>query len=196
MSARVGAVILAGGRSSRFGRDKLAEPIDGRPMLEHVIERVRGMAADVIVVAAADATLRPGAVVDADIVRDERPYDGPLAGLSVGLRAVDPGVEHVIVVGGDMPTLVPAVLRRLILALDGHEAAVLADAERPRPLPLAIRRSVGSAAVERLLADGERRLRAILETLDVEVIPPQTWRADDPTGESLRDVDTPGDLPG
>jgi len=32
--------------------------------------------------------------------------------------------------------------------------------------------------------------------LDVEVIPYETWREDDPAGESLRDVDVPGDLPG
>jgi hypothetical protein len=32
--------------------------------------------------------------------------------------------------------------------------------------------------------------------LDVEVIPYETWLVDDPAGESLRDVDVPGDLPG
>ncbi|MGH2474787.1 MAG: NTP transferase domain-containing protein, partial [Candidatus Limnocylindrales bacterium] len=31
---RIGAIVLAGGRSSRFGRDKLAEPMDGRPLLD------------------------------------------------------------------------------------------------------------------------------------------------------------------
>jgi molybdenum cofactor guanylyltransferase len=192
MSERVAAIVLAGGRSSRFGRDKLAEPIRGRPMLDHVIDRVRGVASEIVVVTAADATVD---VRDAEIVHDAHPFDGPLAGLGVGLRAVDDGVERVIVVGGDMPTLVPAVLRRLIAALDAAEAAVLADAERPRPLPLAVRRAVAGEAVDRLLLDGERRLRALLEALDVAVIPPETWRDDDPTGESLRDVDTPDDLP-
>ena len=49
---RVSAVILAGGRSSRFGRDKLAEPIDGRTLLRHVIDAVRPLATETIVVAA------------------------------------------------------------------------------------------------------------------------------------------------
>jgi hypothetical protein len=50
---------------------------------------------------------------------------------------------------------------------------------------------------ERLLAGGERRLRALLAQLDsVVAIDPATWRADDPTGETLRDVDVPSDLPG
>jgi molybdenum cofactor guanylyltransferase len=194
MTERVTALILAGGRSSRFGRDKLAEPIGGRPMLDHVVERVREVASDIIVIAAAGTT--PDVPGDVEIIRDDMPFEGPLAGLGEGLRAVDPGVERVIVVGGDMPTVVPAVLARLIGALDRREAAVLADEARARPLPLAIRREVGSAAVGDLVDAGERRLRALLERLDVEVIPYETWLEDDPAGESLRDVDVPDDLPG
>jgi molybdenum cofactor guanylyltransferase len=194
MTERVTALILAGGRSSRFGRDKLAEPIAGRPMLDHVVERVRAVTSDIVVVTAAAMT--PDVPPDVVIVRDDRPFEGPLAGLRIGLRAVDPGVERVIVVGGDMPTIVPAVLDRLIAALDRREAAVLADEDRPRPLPLAVRRAAASTAVDRLLDTGERRLRALLEHLDVEVIAHGVWRDDDSTGESLRDVDVPEDLPG
>ena len=95
-----------------------------------------------------------------------------------------------------MPTVVPAVLARLSVTLDRREAAVLADDARARPLPLAVRREAGSVAVDSLLDGGERRLRALLERLDVEVIPSETWLEDDPTGESLRDVDVPDDLPG
>jgi molybdopterin-guanine dinucleotide biosynthesis protein A len=103
-------------------------------------------------------------------------------------------VERVIVVGGDMPTIVPAVLERLLASLDRRQAAVLAD-ERARPLPLAVRRSAASEAADRLLEDGERRLRALLERLDVEVLQEERWRQDDPDGETLRDVDVPDDLP-
>ena len=194
MTERVTALILAGGRSSRFGRDKLAEPIDGRTMLDHVVDRVRDVATDVVVVTATGASIDLPS--DVEVVHDDRPFEGPLAGLGVGLRAVDSGVERVIVVGGDMPTVVPAVLARLVAALDRREAAMLADDTRERPLPMALRRSVASPSVDRLLDDGERRLRALLQHLDVEVIPYETWLVDDPAGESLRDVDVPGDLPG
>ena len=132
---RVGAIVLAGGRSSRFGRDKLAEPVDGRPMLDLAIDAVRGLTSDVIVVVAPDDARDVPA--DVRVVRDARPFDGPLAGLATGLAAVDPATEWVLVVGGDMPALVPAVLARLLDALDGHEVAVLADDAGPRPLPIA-----------------------------------------------------------
>ena len=193
MTERVAAIILAGGRSSRFGRDKLAEPIGGRPMLDHVIDRLRPIATDIVVAASvADA---PDTPADVPIARDDRPYEGPLAGLATGLRSLDPGLERVLVVGGDMPTLVTPVLARLVAALGRREAAVLADRDGPRPLPMAVRRGPAASAADRLLETGERRLRALLGELDVDVIPPATWQLDDPSGETLRDVDVPGDLP-
>ena len=193
MTERIAAIVLAGGRSSRFGRDKLAEPIDGRPMLDHVIDAVRSLATDISVVATTDAP--PTVPADVTLVHDARAFEGPLAGLATGLAALDPAVERVVVVGGDMPTLVPAVMRRLIDGLDRHEAAVLADDEGPRPLPMVVRLSAAGPAVERLVDGGERRLRALLGDLDVQVIPAEIWRTDDPTGATLRDVDVPDDLP-
>ena len=140
MSERVAAIVLAGGRSSRFGRDKLVEPIDGRQLLDHAIDAVGAVATEIVVVGPSDgvSVARP----EVTVVRDELPFEGPLAGLAVGLHSLDPAVERVLVVGGDMPTLVPAVLDLLVAALDRHEASVLADDDRPRPLPMAIRRSV------------------------------------------------------
>ena len=193
-SERVAAIVLAGGRSSRFGRDKLAEPIDGRPMLDHAIDAVRAIATEIIVVVARDGT--PVLPPDVTVAHDARAYEGPLAGLATGLAGLEPAVERIVVVGGDMPTLVPAVLRRMIDRLEGHDLVVLADDVGPRPLPMALRRSRGSPAVERLLGSGERRLRALLSDLDVVVLEPASWRADDPSGQTLRDVDVPGDLPG
>jgi molybdenum cofactor guanylyltransferase len=192
---RVGAIVLAGGRSSRFGRDKLAEPIGGRPMLERAIAAVSTVATDVVVVAAPDGA--PTVPSGVTVARDRQAYGGPLAGMATGLAALDPEVDHVIVIGGDMPNLVPAVLERLLGLVDRADAVILEDDAGPRPLPIAARRSIVQPAVDRLLATGERRLRALLADLDVVVaIHPAIWRADDPSGETLKDVDTPGDLPG
>ena len=186
------AVILAGGRSSRFGRDKLAEPIDGRPLLEHAIARVRLLAAEVIVVAAPGVELP---VPDGTrVVHDAAPFEGPLAGAMVGLEAA--GQEIVIVVGGDMPTLVGAVLEAMVAELDDPAIAsvVLAHGGRPRPLPLVVRRAAALGAGRALIDDGERRLRALIETLATRVIPENLWLRLDPVAATIRDIDTPGDL--
>ena len=104
----VSAIVLAGGRSARFGRDKLAVSIDGRPLLHHAAEAVAAVATDIIVIAPPDVAPLP---VGVRLVHDEAPFEGPLAGLTGLLAAREP---LVVVVGGDMPSLEPAVLALLI----------------------------------------------------------------------------------
>ena len=193
MTDRVGAIVLAGGRSSRFGRDKLTEPVDGRPLLDHAIAAVQAVATDIVVVAAPDANpVVPGGV---HVAHDPVAFEGPLAGLAAGFAALDPAVDRVVVVAGDMPSLMPAVLQRLLDAVaSGSDAAILGlDGDTP-PVPLALRRRRAQAAVGALLDAGERRLRAVSQVLGAEVIPASTWRLDDPTAKTLRDIDTPGDV--
>jgi len=200
---RVTAVILAGGRSSRFGRDKLAEPVEGRSLLEHAIDAVRPFATQILVVGApaeagagwsawpgSDPSLPP----DASLVHDAVAYEGPLVGLVAGLQAARETL--VVVVGGDMPTLVASVIEALLSQLDDPEidVAVLHHEGRARPLPMAIRRVAGLAAAERLVEGGERRLRALSDALVTRVIAEPAWRLLDPDGLTIRDVDTPTDL--
>ena len=193
MTRRLGAVILAGGRSSRFGRDKLAEPIDGRPLLDHAIEAVRPLVSEIIVVAAPDATLvMPDGV---RLVHDPVAFEGPLAGLLAGLDASNEPV--VLVIGGDMPSILGPVVDSMVeaLASPSVDVVVLEHDGRPRPLPMILRRDAGLAAAARLYATGERRLRAITEVLATHAIPEPTWRLLDPDGRTVRDIDTPADLP-
>jgi molybdopterin-guanine dinucleotide biosynthesis protein A len=189
---RVTAIVLAGGRSSRFGRDKLAEPIDGRPLLDHAIEAVRPHATEILVVGAPGAT--PNLPTSATLVHDPVAFEGPLAGLRAGLHAATEPV--VLVVGGDMPSLVGAVIESMLAALEmpGIDAVVLEHDGRARPLPLVLRREPGLEAADRLYGDGERRLRALPEALATRSIPESTWRAADPDARTLRDIDTPADL--
>ena len=191
-SHTVTAVILAGGRSSRFGRDKLAEPVDGRALLLHAIDGVAQLATEILVVAApgASPTLPPNVT----LIHDPVAFEGPLAGLLAGLGAATAPV--VLVIGGDMPTVVAAVLESMLRELDepGVDAVALEDEDRARPLPLVLRRAPALAAADRLFRDGERRLRALPEALTLRAIPEAAWRTLDPEGRTLRDVDTPADL--
>ncbi len=193
MTERIGAIVLAGGRSSRFGRDKLAEVIDGRPLLVHAISAVRSIATDIVVVAAPHASLDvPDGV---RLAHDPVAFEGPLAGLAAGLVALDPTAERVIVVAGDMPTLVPAVLLRLLdVVASGADGATLGRDGETSVLPMALRRRRAQAEVAELLEHGERRLRALAKALDAEVVPESAWRLDDPTAATLRDIDTSEDL--
>jgi molybdopterin-guanine dinucleotide biosynthesis protein A len=188
---RVTAIILAGGRSSRFGRDKLAEPMDGRPLLDHAIDAVRPFVGAILVVVEPDAA--PVLPSGTTLIHDPAPFEGPLAGLLAGLNgAVDP---IVLATGGDMPSLVPAVIESMVAALGaGVDAVVLEHEGRARPLPIILRREPAAAAASHLYADGERRLRALTEVVATRVIREATWRVLDPDAVTLRDIDAPADL--
>jgi molybdenum cofactor guanylyltransferase len=194
---RVVAVVLAGGRSRRFGSDKLAASVEGRPVLDRAIEAVAAVADEVVVVVAPgdDRPLPPGS----RRVEDPAPFEGPLVGLAAGLGAEprDPTTtaDVALVVGGDMPALRPAVLRLLIAVVrEGAAGAVLHDGTTGRPLPAAYRLETAAAATRRLLDTGERRLRALPHALDATVIAVGDWRRLDPDAATLLDVDSPADL--
>jgi len=191
--AEVGAIVLAGGRSSRFGRDKLAEPLRGRTLLRHAIECVAPFAAEVIVVVAPDAA--PSVPPGVRLVHDPARFEGPLAGLLAGLEAAHGPV--ILVTAGDMPELQPDVIEALLAAFQrrGTEAAVLQQAGRSRPLPMAIKRDPARREAARLIEAGERRLGALIDVLATTAIPEAAWRAHDRDGRSVRDIDTPEDLP-
>ncbi len=190
--AGTSVVVLAGGRSSRFGRDKLAEPLDGRPLLHHAIDAVRPIAAEIIVVAAPGAN--PAVPPEVTLVHDAVAFEGPLAGLLRGLAATRS--PTVLVVGGDMPALSVAVLGSMVALLteSDADAVVLEDGGRGRPLPMALRREPGFTTASSLLVVGERRLRALTDALSAAVLAEAAWRALDPDGDTLRDIDTEADL--
>jgi len=190
----IAGIVLAGGGSTRFGSDKLLVPYRGSPLLHRAIARVGEVSDDVIVVmspAAAEPAMPPGARV----VRDSSEGEGPLAGLHAGLLAAVRS-DLAVVAAGDMPDLQPPVLRAMLLALqEGRgDAAALATAVGPSPLPIVLRTWPGADAVHTLLHAGRRRLGDVLDVLETTVIDEATWTAMDPGRRTLFDVDRPEDL--
>lgn len=191
----VTAIVLAGGRASRFGSAKLAARLDGRSLLDHAIEAVGAVATETIVVVAPDGAAPPPRH-GVRTVRDPEAFGGPLVGLAAGLESTTGDLA--IVVGGDMPRLRTAVLEAMLVKLqatdDGQTAVVLEQVGGPRPLPLAIVVEPARGAVAATLAAGQRSLWALLDRLDVYAIPAEVWRFLDPFGETLIDIDRPEDL--
>ena len=193
MSAIAG-IVLAGGRSSRFGSDKLTALFDGIPLLHHAIAHVAAVSDDVIVVMSPSAD-GEGLPAGARLVHDSSEGEGPLAGLHAGLlSAVRSDVA--LVVAGDMPDVSVDVLRELLLFLEGgqSDAVALGTELGPSPVPIVLRTWPAADAVHTLLHAGRRRLGDVLDVLDTVVIDETTWTAKDPDRRSLFDVDEPSDL--
>lgn len=186
--------MLAGGRSTRFGADKLAADYRGLPLLHHAILALGAVCDDVVVVLAPGEeprNLPPGA----RITHDPTEGEGPLAGLHQGLLSAV-RADAVVVAGGDMPELHPAVLIEMLRVLDeaSADAVALADGGRPRPLPCVLRTWPAADMTHTLLHAGRRRLRDVLDALRTAVIDEETWTALDPGRQTVFDVDEPGDL--
>ena len=170
------AVVLAGGRSLRYGADKVAVLLD--PCLSTL-----PAGWPVVCVGPSRPTLRPVAWT-----RESPPYAGPLAGLAAGV-AVEPNAAAYVVVGADMPRAGLAAEALLAAAADG--AAVLVDGAGVRqPLASAwsgplLRDALAALAAGAPLAG--RPLRALLEAFPAEAVVEvaDSWGA-------AHDVDTPG----
>ena len=161
-------------------------------MLERAVAALRDVCDEVVVVLPPEGGPRPPAGVR--VARDAAPDEGPLAGLHAGLAVA--AREVALVVGGDMPDLQIPVLDAMLRELrgSGADAVALLDDGRVRPLPCAVRVAPARGSAGALLGGGRRRLRELLDALTVRAIEETTWRALDPPGATLLDVDVQEDL--
>jgi molybdenum cofactor guanylyltransferase len=196
---RATGLVLAGGRASRFGTDKLAVEVEGQPLLHRAVLALGGSCLEVIVAISATgaAPALPNVSVPVRLVRDGLPDAGPLAGLVAGLEAASEAL--VLAVAGDMPSLSEELLTGLLeramppIASAG-QAVVLADGDGWRPLPCVMVRDAALPLARELLLTNERSLRGLLRALEPDVIAQATWRRWDPDGDWRRDIDEPADL--
>jgi FdhD protein len=197
----VSGAVLAGGRSRRMGSDKRGLPVGGVPLLARAVAAVRAVADDVQIVVGSDDDLAALAALVAGLPgpplrwqRDLRPDQGPLAGIETALTHAPH--DLVLVLAGDHPQAVPAVLRELVGLLRSHPAATAAvlDGERgPQPLVAAYRRTA-LPTVRMLLDAGERRATLLVDHLVTVALERSRWRALDPSGTTVVDLDTPEDV--
>ena len=148
---------MAGGQSRRMGGgDKCLRPLDGKPILEHVIDRVRPQVAPLLLNANGDPERFAGfgLPVVADAVGD---FAGPLAGVLTGLEwAAEraPGCTWLASFATDAPFLPEDLVARLLAAVEaeGADMACAASDGRDHPVfglwPLRLRGDLRRAMVE------------------------------------------------
>lgn len=180
------ALIVAGGRSTRFGdEDKALAEVGGGPMLRHVADALAPVTDGLVVncrdeqVAAFESALPNH---DARFVTDLVPDEGPVVGLLAGLRAVRS--SRVVVAACDQPLLRPHDLVRLVEADEG-DGAVPESSGYCQPFPGVYPTARTREACETTVGCGSRRLVEVVDRLDPVAVPT------DPAACSS--VDTPDD---
>jgi molybdenum cofactor cytidylyltransferase len=137
----IAAVILAAGRSSRMGRNKLLLDLDGKPILCHAVDQALGAGlSEVVVVSGHQASKVREALGDRAVkVIEAREHKlGMSASLKAGIRALGPRTDAALVMLGDMPQVSAPLIRRLIAAynpLEGRSIVVpTVDGKRGNPV--------------------------------------------------------------
>jgi molybdopterin-guanine dinucleotide biosynthesis protein A len=186
-------VIVAGGRSTRFGdRDKAVADLAGTPLVRRVADRFGGVVDELVVNcrpdqrAAIEAALA-GVDPAPRFAEDPEPDRGPMAGLMAGLRAVDS--EYAAAVACDMPFVAPGFLDYLFERAAGHDAAVPRPDEWFEPMQAVYRAGPTAAACAAALERGDRRVIAPLEELDYVVVGPGEV-AEHATAETFENLNT------
>ncbi len=117
----VAAIVLAAGAGSRFGGAKLIAPLDGRPVLQHVLDTLTAAGlADVVVVLGHDRAAVERVIdrrTERLVVNDD-PSRGLASSVQVGIAALDPSTTAVLIVLGDQPLVSIETIYALLDAPD------------------------------------------------------------------------------
>lgn len=155
----VTGLVLAGGLARRMGgEDKGLVELLGRPMIEHVLERLRPQVGPVLI--NANRNVDRYAALGHPVVPDTLDgYLGPLAGVLAGLRAMQ--TPFLLTVPCDAPLIATDLARRMhdACAAAGADVAVATDGRRQQPVFLLLRARV-APGLESYLAGGGRKIDA------------------------------------
>lgn len=190
---KLSAIVLIGGRSRRFGRDKAAEVVVGRSLLQHVVDAVATLAEEIVVVARRGGSFPP---VESGLplkqVEDVREGAGALGGLYSGLLLASH--PRAVALACDMPLVSEPLLRHL-LGLFSDEWDVVMPCWQGREEPLhAFYRRTCLPAIERVLDGGRRRFVDFLPEVRVRYVGQEEIERLDPEGRSFWNVNSEEDL--
>ena len=184
-------VIQAGGESRRMGQDKALVPFLGQPLIERILERIRGLADEILV-----TTNNPGAFqfLGVPLYPDLVPDRGALGGLYTALRAASHPL--VGVVACDMPFLNPDLLAFEREKLMGTKADIVIPETSSglEPFHAVYRRSTCLEAVKSALDAGKWRVDAWFYQIKLLALTSEEMRLYDPHLVSFWNVNTPEDL--
>lgn len=172
-------LILAGGKSTRFGSDKASAVVAGRPMVQWVAEALAQVCGSLVVVRAQGQQLPPIDVEAPVLVVDDRwPERGPLAGLASGFPAVRTG--YCFAASCDAPMLQPGLVRFLADRAARHDIALVETGGHLNPLAAVYRASACLLAFESAVERGELKITDAFRGLDVVIVSEEEAKVADP----------------
>ena len=185
---QVGGFILAGGESSRMGRDKALLELEGVALIVRTARLVESAAERCAIVG--DTVRLEG--LELLVIEDEFPGAGPLGGIATALRASE--AEWNLIVACDLPYLTREWLEFLIgQAMQSDADAVLPMNERGAEPLCAVYRKRADGAIRAALDRGVRKVTDGLAEVRIEFIEPREWKGFDSDGLLFKNMNSPAD---
>lgn len=192
-------VIQAGGQSSRMGEDKALKPFLGRPLIQHVVERLASIADEMIV-----TTNRPaeygflntltGSVHRLRLVSDLKPGRGALGGLYTAISSATS--PFVAVVACDMPFASKNFFEssHRLMVKDEADVVIAKTDAGYEPLHALYRRETCLPAIEAAMEADQWKVIAWFPQVRVRTLLPNEFKAFDPAGLCFLNLNTPEDF--
>jgi molybdopterin-guanine dinucleotide biosynthesis protein A len=190
-------LILAGGRSTRFGgEEKSLKLVGGKRMICRVIYALSGVV-DELIISVRDERQRDilfPFISGHEFVYDEVQGIGPLSGVYAGLSLAEG--DYIVIVACDMPLINRDAIELLFEKAEGHDAAVPGhEGGLIEPLHAVYKKEPMLRAVKESIAAGEKKISAPLKRLkDVVYVPDDVMRKVDPELDTYLNVNRAEDM--
>jgi molybdopterin-guanine dinucleotide biosynthesis protein A len=192
------AYVLAGGTSSRFGRDKALVRFGSTPLLIQIVGLAQTCTSEVAVVAGAQKY--GDFFCNLEIIEDRWPGEGPLGGIITALQhtsATDRPAEWNLILSCDMPFLTAEWLQFLVdrARASAPETQVILphSAHGPEPLCTCYRTNAAEP-LKNGFDRGVRKVTQALQQLRTEVLDESVWKRFDSAGRLFWNMNTPADF--
>ncbi|MDF1536238.1 MAG: molybdenum cofactor guanylyltransferase [bacterium] len=180
----VGAAVLVGGQSSRFGRDKVLLEVDGEPLVKRSITLLSSLFSDVLVIGHDRPEFH---ILGIRAIEDLIPGKGSLGGLYTAVMTA--GTPAVFVMAADMPFVSASLIDQVVRMRGGVDAVIPRGPTGFEPLCALYSRSC-AAPMKKAIDKGSFRIMAALEGLKITNPEIMTVEGE---GDPFANINTPED---
>jgi molybdopterin-guanine dinucleotide biosynthesis protein A len=185
------SIILAGGKSSRLGQNKALQVIEGKSLIQLVVDRLAILSTEIIIATAHGEAIPCSSTVRIKTVADIYPEKGPLGGIYSGLIASSS--PRAIVVGCDTPFLSVGLLEYMTQTLADYDVALPRIGEMVEPLCAVYSKSC-LAPIQDLLEQNELGISKLFSMVKVRYIEEDELNRFDPKHLSFFNINSQDDL--
>jgi molybdopterin-guanine dinucleotide biosynthesis protein A len=185
------SIILAGGKSSRLGQNKALQVIEGKSLIQWVVDCLAVFSTEIIIATARGEAIPCYSAVEIKTVADIYPGKGPLVGIYSGLIASSS--SWAIVVGCDTPFLSVSLLEYMTQICSNFDVVVPRIKDKLEPI-CAVYSKHCLAPTHSLLEQNELRIDKLFGMVKVKYIEKDEINRFDPEHLSFFNINTPADL--